>query len=75
MWVSFQHDDSDEATSGRKMSAYVTFVSKESVEKALELRGSQFFSRTIKMLRKAESTVATPGPAQQHKILQKYFEF
>ncbi|KAG6625172.1 hypothetical protein CIPAW_16G078100 [Carya illinoinensis] len=39
----------DEATSRRKGSAYVTFVSKESVEKALELSGSQFSSRTIKL--------------------------
>ncbi|KAF5445316.1 hypothetical protein F2P56_034376 [Juglans regia] len=54
----------DEATSRRKGSAYVTFVSKESVDKALELSGSQFFSRTIKVLRKAESAAATPGPAQ-----------
>ncbi|XP_042966000.1 uncharacterized protein LOC122299667 isoform X1 [Carya illinoinensis] len=58
----------DEATSRRKGSAYVTFVSKESVDKALELSGSQFFSRTIKVLRKAESATATPGPAQHAGI-------
>ncbi|KAB1212919.1 Polyadenylate-binding protein 2 [Morella rubra] len=47
-----------------KGSAYVTFASKESVDKALELSGTQFFSRTIKVLRKAESAAATSGPTQ-----------
>ncbi|KAG2664336.1 hypothetical protein I3760_16G077700 [Carya illinoinensis] len=65
----------DEATSRRKGSAYVIFVSKESVDKALELSGSQFFSRTIKVLRKAELAAETTGPAQQPKISRKYFEF
>ncbi|XP_023892618.1 uncharacterized protein LOC112004610 isoform X2 [Quercus suber] len=53
----------DEATAQPKGSAYVTFSSKESVDKALELSGTTFLSRTIKVLRKVETAASTSGPA------------
>ncbi|XP_050241444.1 uncharacterized protein LOC126690384 isoform X2 [Quercus robur] len=53
----------DEATAQPKGSAYITFSSKESVDKALELSGTTFLSRTIKVLRKVETAASTSGPA------------
>ncbi|KAF3965650.1 hypothetical protein CMV_010178 [Castanea mollissima] len=52
----------DEATAQPKGSAFITFSSKESVDKALELSGTTFLSRTIKVLRKVETAVSTSGP-------------
>lgn len=54
----------DKSTLQQRGSAYVTFASEESVDKALELNGAQFFSRTIKVTRKAESAGGTSGAAQ-----------
>uniref|UniRef100_A0A2N9J6N8 RRM domain-containing protein n=1 Tax=Fagus sylvatica TaxID=28930 RepID=A0A2N9J6N8_FAGSY len=54
----------DKATAQPKGSASVTFASKDSVDKALELSGTTFFSRTIKVLRKVEAAASTTGPAQ-----------
>ncbi|OVA19321.1 RNA recognition motif domain [Macleaya cordata] len=54
----------DTVTGLPKGSAYITFASKESVEKAVALSGSSFWSRTLKVLRKAEMPVATPSPVQ-----------
>ncbi|BBG98642.1 RNA binding RRM/RBD/RNP motifs family protein, partial [Prunus dulcis] len=44
--------------------AYVTFASKESVDKAVALSGTTFYSRTVKVLRKAEAASAATAPAQ-----------
>ncbi|KAK9281627.1 hypothetical protein L1049_004530 [Liquidambar formosana] len=53
----------DKVTAQPKGSAYVTFADKESVERAMELSGSSFFSRTIKVLRKAEAAAMISVPA------------
>ncbi|BBG98646.1 hypothetical protein Prudu_008107 [Prunus dulcis] len=44
--------------------AYVTFANEESVDKAVALSGTTFYSRTVKVLRKAEAASAATAPAQ-----------
>ncbi|XP_016649464.1 PREDICTED: uncharacterized protein LOC103327493 [Prunus mume] len=51
-------------TAKRQGTAYVTFASKESVDKAVALSGTTFYSRTVKVLRKAEAASAATAPAQ-----------
>ncbi|XP_034209312.1 uncharacterized protein LOC117622664 isoform X2 [Prunus dulcis] len=54
----------DIVTAKRQGTAYVTFASKESVDKAVALSGTTFYSRTVKVLRKAEAASAATAPAQ-----------
>ncbi|CAL9009396.1 unnamed protein product [Prunus brigantina] len=54
----------DIVTAKRQGTAYVTFASKESVDKAVALSGTTFYSRTVKVLRKAEAASAATDPAQ-----------
>ncbi|GLT85097.1 hypothetical protein SLE2022_032990 [Rubroshorea leprosula] len=49
----------DKETCRPKGSAYVTFATKESVDKAIALSGSTFLLRTVKVQRKAEATSAS----------------
>ncbi|GKV37754.1 hypothetical protein SLEP1_g45744 [Rubroshorea leprosula] len=49
----------DKDTCRPKGSAYVTFATKESVDKAIALSGSTFLLRTVKVQRKAEATSAS----------------
>ncbi|PRQ51939.1 putative PWI domain, nucleotide-binding alpha-beta plait domain-containing protein [Rosa chinensis] len=54
----------DTVTSKPKGSAYVTFASKESVDKAVALSGATFFCRTLKVLRMAGAAVEASAPTQ-----------
>ncbi|XP_059663005.1 uncharacterized protein LOC132308798 isoform X2 [Cornus florida] len=59
-----------------KGSAYITFASKESVDKAMALSGTSFFSRTLKVMRKADEAAPTqlaakPSRAQLPRINRK----
>ncbi|GAV63644.1 RRM_1 domain-containing protein/PWI domain-containing protein [Cephalotus follicularis] len=54
----------DKATGQSKGSAYLTFASKDSVDRALALSGTTFFSRTVKVSRKAEASSVTLAPSQ-----------
>ncbi|KAE8099837.1 hypothetical protein FH972_017786 [Carpinus fangiana] len=54
----------DKSTAQQRGSAYVIFARKESVDNALQLSGARFFSRPIKVVRKAELAGATLGPCQ-----------
>ncbi|XP_057476596.1 uncharacterized protein LOC130764393 isoform X1 [Actinidia eriantha] len=47
-----------------KGSAYIIFANKESVDKAVALSGTSFFSRTLKVTRKAEETPVTASVPQ-----------
>ncbi|GFZ00897.1 hypothetical protein Acr_14g0005320 [Actinidia rufa] len=47
-----------------KGSAYVNFANKESIDKAVVLSGTSFFSRTLKVTRKAEETPVTASIPQ-----------
>ncbi|PSS11770.1 Polyadenylate-binding protein [Actinidia chinensis var. chinensis] len=47
-----------------KGSAYVIFANKESIDKAMALSGTSFFSRTLKVTRKAEKTPVTASIPQ-----------
>ncbi|KAJ4963368.1 hypothetical protein NE237_023307 [Protea cynaroides] len=49
----------DPVTAQPKGSAYVTFDSKESVDKAVAMSGTSFLSRTLKVMRKAEAPAIT----------------
>ncbi|KAM5579911.1 hypothetical protein ABKV19_009584 [Rosa sericea] len=57
----------DTVTSKPKGSAYVTFASKESVDKAVALSGATFFCRTLKVLRTAGAAVEASAPTQLAK--------
>ncbi|KAF9672048.1 hypothetical protein SADUNF_Sadunf12G0113900 [Salix dunnii] len=56
----------DKTTGQRKGSAYVSFASKDSVEKAVALSGATFVFRTLKVSRKADqlvgSSTSEPSP-------------
>ncbi|VVA27768.1 PREDICTED: RNA [Prunus dulcis] len=54
----------DILTANRQRAAYVTFANEESVDKAVALSGTTFYSRTVKVLRKAEAASAATAPAQ-----------
>ncbi|XP_043713440.1 uncharacterized protein LOC122661976 isoform X2 [Telopea speciosissima] len=49
----------DPVTAQPKGSAYITFASKESVDKAVAISGTSFLSRTLKVMRKAEVPAVT----------------
>ncbi|CAA7409245.1 unnamed protein product [Spirodela intermedia] len=51
-------------------SAYITFTNRESVDKALSLNGTTFFSRTLKVTRKSDERVGTIAPKQAAGKLQ-----
>ncbi|XP_057958875.1 uncharacterized protein LOC131151623 isoform X2 [Malania oleifera] len=53
----------DKATSHMKGSAYIIFASMDSVDKAVALSGTSFFSRIVKIVRKSEAA-ATSAPAE-----------
>ncbi|XAR57668.1 hypothetical protein NMG60_11025909 [Bertholletia excelsa] len=61
----------EKLTAQPKGSAYITFADKKSVDRALALSGTSFFSRTLKVLRKAEegTTISTP-PESAGKLFQ-----
>ncbi|KAF8400127.1 hypothetical protein HHK36_013423 [Tetracentron sinense] len=50
----------DMVTAQPKGSAYITFASKESVEKAVALSGTSFLSRIVKVVRKGEIPAVMP---------------
>ncbi|PQQ14938.1 uncharacterized protein Pyn_27957 [Prunus yedoensis var. nudiflora] len=54
----------DILTAKQQGAAYVTFASEESVDKAVALSGTTFYSRPVKVLRKAEAASAATSPAQ-----------
>ncbi|KAM1512925.1 hypothetical protein ACFX1Z_024423 [Malus domestica] len=54
----------DVVTAKPQGSAYVTFDSKESVDKALALSGTTFYSRIVKVLRIREAASAASAPNQ-----------
>ncbi|THG00981.1 uncharacterized protein LOC114311240 isoform X2 [Camellia sinensis] len=56
-----------------KGSAYITFANKESVDKAVALSGTSLFSRTLKVLRKAEEATMTTTPQRAGKPAQAQF--
>ncbi|CAL5439729.1 unnamed protein product [Camellia sinensis] len=57
-----------------KGSAYITFANKESVDKAVALSGTSLFSRTLKVLRKAEeATMTSTTPQRAGKPAQAQF--
>ncbi|KAF5936414.1 hypothetical protein HYC85_027543 [Camellia sinensis] len=57
-----------------KGSAYITFANKESVDKAVALSGTSLFSRTLKVLRKAEeATMTSTIPQRAGKPAQAQF--
>ncbi|XP_072991077.1 uncharacterized protein [Typha latifolia] len=55
----------DTITAQPKGAAYVVFARKESVEKALSLSGTSFFSRVLTVMRKADMPPGFLVPAQQ----------
>ncbi|KAL6134887.1 hypothetical protein ACLB2K_067115 [Fragaria x ananassa] len=54
----------DTVTSKPKGSAYITFASKESVDKAVALSGTTFFCRILKVLRTAGAALEASAPTQ-----------
>ncbi|KAG5556333.1 hypothetical protein RHGRI_006810 [Rhododendron griersonianum] len=48
-----------------KGSAYITFANKESVDKAVALSGTSFFSRIVKVIRKADEAAVGNTPPQR----------
>ncbi|KAH7854979.1 hypothetical protein Vadar_019780 [Vaccinium darrowii] len=48
-----------------KGSAYITFANKESVDKAVSLSGTSFFSRIVKVTRKADEAAVGSAPPQR----------
>ncbi|WJZ85034.1 hypothetical protein VitviT2T_004602 [Vitis vinifera] len=54
----------DETIAQPKRSAFITFASVESVNKALALSGTSFFSRTVKVFRKADMATGKSAPPQ-----------
>ncbi|KAF4355080.1 hypothetical protein G4B88_004292 [Cannabis sativa] len=58
----------DPVTAKPKGSAYITFASKESVDKAVALGGTTFLSRTIQVLRMTDTTLAPIHPEKSSKV-------
>ncbi|XP_062109957.1 uncharacterized protein LOC133821822 [Humulus lupulus] len=58
----------DPVTAKPKGSAYITFASKESVDKAVALSGTAFLSRTIQVLRKTEAALAPIHAGKSLKV-------
>ncbi|KAJ8641068.1 hypothetical protein MRB53_017762 [Persea americana] len=54
----------DTVTAQPKGSAYILFASKESADKALSMSGTSFFSRTLKVVRKADVLFEVSSPPQ-----------